>query len=231
MATCNVSEENKIYTCDIENCQNSRNIETTTNVTCACSGRDEPQTGANCALELAGEKANACVLTVDSNTIPCKKGEEEECKIIKPVGTEPIKTLLQLECDRGKAEGAQNQGKKGEGAQNQGKKGEGAQNQGKKGEGAQNQGKKGEGAQNHGEPDDEKPVQHESAGVQNSERPGEVPSSESTTGASSASEGNAEQSAQQEKKEEGVSAAAHNSQEAAYLYPLLPFIAVMPRIN
>ncbi|KAG8340555.1 hypothetical protein TRVL_08618 [Trypanosoma vivax] len=229
--------------------------------TCAKGAKEDRDCALELAEDDEGNTCILISKGGSGNPIPCKRETERQCTFAKHQETETEKITLQLECicygaegtqNQGKkAEGAQNQGKKAEGAENQGKKAEGAQNQGKKGEGAQEQGKKAEGAQNQGKkgedaqtqgkkPEDaqsqgksenEKPVQHENAGIQNSERPGEVPSSESSTGAPSASEGNAEQSAEHEKKEEGVSAAARNSQEVAFLYPLFSFIAVMPRIN
>ncbi|KAG8339383.1 hypothetical protein TRVL_09788 [Trypanosoma vivax] len=72
---------------------------------------------------------------------------------------------------------------------------------------------KAEGAKNQGKKNDEKHASRE------------------RTGATSASEGNAEQSPKNEKAEKSASAAAHDSREVAFLYPLLPFIALMPRRN
>ncbi|KAG8345045.1 hypothetical protein TRVL_04134 [Trypanosoma vivax] len=68
-------------------------------------------------------------------------------------------------------------------------------------------------------------------GAQKAGQRGEVQGTGRGAGASSASDGNAERRAQYVKTEKSASAAARNSQEVAFLYPLLPFIAVMPKIN
>ncbi|KAH8605367.1 hypothetical protein ERJ75_001605600 [Trypanosoma vivax] len=186
------------------------------NVTCNCK---DQETLEYYTLEFHERNEDECTITAMVKTTSCQKGEKNCME--KRFGEHLQKSTFGITCKCGDEMHVQNQDKKAEGTQNQGKKAEGAQYPVKKAEGAQNQ----------GEPESENRVPQDSVGAQNSERPGEVPSSESSTGASSASEGNAKQSAQQEKKEEGVSAAARNSQEVAFLYPLFSFIAAMPRIN
>ncbi|KAG8339455.1 hypothetical protein TRVL_09717 [Trypanosoma vivax] len=210
-AVCHFKRREGLY-CRVHNCLNEeeKEEEKAKNVTCDCKG-GRRNTPADCAPKFHGNIVNhTCILTAEWKTTLCEQGEKKCMEKCAEVESERI--VLNLDCNCWDAEGAQNQGKKTEGVQNQGKKAEGAQNQGKKAEGAQNQGKKAEGAQN-------------------SDRPGESPGTESGIVEASPSEGNAERSAQFEKVEGGVSAVGRNSQEAAYLYPLLPFIAVMLRIN
>ncbi|KAG8339835.1 hypothetical protein TRVL_09336 [Trypanosoma vivax] len=200
-AICALVGEKGDFTCNIEKCEDMLNY-TTTTTNVACACKESNVRPKSCTLKpTKGVNEEICSWTDVEQAISCKTEGNQNCTPINCTTAVSGDIAFQLKCECDKGEGAQNQGKKTEGAQNQGK------------------------------PENEKPVQHENAGAQNSERPGEVPSSESSTGASSASEGNAKQSAQHEKKEEGVSAAARNSQEAAYLYPLFSFIAVMPRIN
>ncbi|CCD20268.1 hypothetical protein, conserved in T.vivax [Trypanosoma vivax Y486] len=238
-AVCNFKRGEGLN-CNITECLGEQyyTYDTRDNVTCIC---EDHRQAANYMIEFHGiSTGDTCFLTASEDAISCREKKGQNC-IEKCNGAQSGKIVLHLECSckrtedtqtqDNKAEGAQNQGKKAEGAQNQGKKAEGAQNQGKKAEGAQNQGKKAEGTQNQGNGNSEKPGPHESTGTQNSDQLGEPSGTENGTGVSSAPGGIAEQSTQFEKMKGGVSAAVRNSQEVAYLYPLLPFIAAMPRHN
>ncbi|KAG8343750.1 hypothetical protein TRVL_05427 [Trypanosoma vivax] len=233
-AVCNMSHGN--VSCSMHGCLTTDVGEAGANVSCTCK-KEDTHVG-SCTLEFHGtEKEDRCNLTSVGKTTSCKAGDKNCMTNCTESGLSSDFFRLDCDCTEGvqnkgkKAEGAQNQGKKAEGAQNQGKKAEGTQNQGKKAEGAQNQGKKAEGAQNQGNGNNEKPVPHESTVAQNANQLGEPSGTQNSTGPSSPPNGNAEQSNQYEKVKGGVSAATRNSQEAAYLYTLFSFIAVMPRRN